>query len=88
VICPFHLWCREDHAKQGSVDPLVLEERILLVMTTYAPNLWRVFLTYATDAVGMVTLLFIIIFFFVQFFVTFCVCFSVFFVFSGAGNYF
>lgn len=33
---------------------LVLEERILLLLITYAPNLWRVFLTYAQDAVGKV----------------------------------
>ena len=37
--------------KRGSADTLVLEERILLVLTTYAPNLWKVFLTYCTDAV-------------------------------------
>lgn len=42
------------HYKRGSVDPLVLEERIQLVMSTYAPNLWKVFLTYACDAVGKI----------------------------------
>jgi hypothetical protein len=47
------MWCKGHH-KRGSRDVLVLEERILLLMTTYAPNLYRVFLTYAHDAVGKV----------------------------------
>lgn len=33
-------------------DPLLHDARILLVLITYASNLWKVFLTYATDAVG------------------------------------
>ena len=33
---------------------LVLEDRIPLLLMTYAPNLWRVFLVYAQDAVGKV----------------------------------
>jgi len=53
VICPLFVWCKGHH-KRGSKDVLVLEERILLLMTTYAPNLFRVFLTYAHDAVGKV----------------------------------
>eukprot|EP00601_Ochromonadales_sp_CCMP2298_P029316 CAMPEP_0173342112 /NCGR_PEP_ID=MMETSP1144-20121109/10001_1 /TAXON_ID=483371 /ORGANISM="non described non described, Strain CCMP2298" /LENGTH=477 /DNA_ID=CAMNT_0014288619 /DNA_START=491 /DNA_END=1921 /DNA_ORIENTATION=- len=52
VICPLYTWCQ--HHKRGSKDTLVLEERILLLMTTYSPNLYRVFLTYAHDAVGRV----------------------------------
>ena len=47
------MWCKGHH-KRGSKDVLVLEERILLLMTTYAPNLYRVFLTYGHDAVGKV----------------------------------
>jgi hypothetical protein len=47
------LWCK-GHYKRGATDELVLEERIALVMITYAPNLWRVFLNYATDAVGKI----------------------------------
>lgn len=54
VICPFYLWSKGRY-KRGSTDPLVLEERILLVLNTYAPNLWRVFLTYATDVVGKIS---------------------------------
>jgi hypothetical protein len=38
----------------GAIDVLVREERILLVLSIYAPNLWRVFLSYAQDAVGKV----------------------------------
>jgi hypothetical protein len=53
VICPLFVWTKGHH-KRGSRDVLVLEERILLLLTTYAPNLWRVFLTYAHDAVGKV----------------------------------
>jgi hypothetical protein len=54
VICPLFVWTKGHH-KRGSRDVLVLEERILLLLTTYAPNLWRVFLTYAHDAVGKVS---------------------------------
>lgn len=53
TICPLYLWCKGHH-KRGSSDELVLEERILLVMSTYAPNLWKVFLTYSADAVGKI----------------------------------
>lgn len=53
AICPLYVWCKGHH-KRGSRDVLVLEERILLLMTTYAPNLYRVFLTYGHDAVGKV----------------------------------
>lgn len=55
VMCPLFVWCKGHH-KRGSRDVLVLEERILLLMTTYAPNLYRVFLTYGHDAVGKVCL--------------------------------
>jgi hypothetical protein len=54
VICPFYIWCCRGHQKRGASDPLVLEERIALVMIAYAPNLWKVFLNYATDAVGKI----------------------------------
>ena len=53
VICPLFVWCKGHH-KRGSRDVLVLEERILLLMVTYAPNLYRVFLTYGHDAVNKV----------------------------------
>lgn len=56
MICPFYLWCK-GHNKRGSTDELVLEERIALVMVTYAPNLWKVFLNYASDATGKVNVL-------------------------------
>ncbi len=62
VICPLYVWSNstsnpsgKHHEKRGSTDPLVLEARILLLMVTYAPNLWRVFLTYAQDASGKVS---------------------------------
>lgn len=48
------IWSKGRH-KRGSTDVLVLEERIQLLLATYAPNLWRVFLCYAQDAVGKVT---------------------------------
>lgn len=51
VVCPLFVWSRGRH-KRGSTDVLVLEERILLLLVTYSPNLWKVFLMYATDAVG------------------------------------
>jgi len=53
VVCPLFVWCKGHH-KRGSRDVLVLEERILLLMVTYAPNLYRVFLTYGHDAVNKV----------------------------------
>jgi hypothetical protein len=53
VICPMYVWSKS-HNKRGSKDVLVLEERILLLMITYSPNLYRVFLTYGHDAVGKV----------------------------------
>lgn len=51
VMLPTYLWSRGKF-KRGASDVLVLEERILLVLVTYLPNLWQVFLTYAADAVG------------------------------------
>lgn len=50
-LCPLYAWCK-GHCKRGSLDVLVLEDRIPLLAITYAPNLWRVFLMYAQDAVG------------------------------------
>ena len=34
---------------------LVMEDRLPLLLLTYAPNLWRVFLMYAQDVVGKTT---------------------------------
>ena len=55
------LWSRGGHHKRGARDVLVLEERILLLMNTYAPNLYKVFLTYAHDAVGKVSIYWILL---------------------------
>lgn len=55
VMLPLFVWC--GRCKRGSSDVCVLEERILLCMCVYSPNLWKVFLTYAADAVGKVGLL-------------------------------
>lgn len=49
IIIPLFVWCYK-HEKRGSQDILVLEERILLLLTMYSPNIWKVFLTYAHDA--------------------------------------
>eukprot|EP01038_Epipyxis_sp_PR26KG_P014897 gene14897-20034_t len=54
VMAPLFVWCK-GHYKRGCQDMLLLEERILLLVLLYSPNLWRVFLTYATDALGKVT---------------------------------
>jgi len=51
-IGPLFVWSNDHHNKKGSIDELVLDERILLLMNTYAPNLWKVFLSYGTDALG------------------------------------
>ena len=51
VLCPLYAWCK-GHCKRGSIDTLVTEDRLALLMFTYSPNLWRVFLMYAQDAVG------------------------------------
>jgi hypothetical protein len=56
MILPLYAWCKGGGCKRGAGDALVVEERVLLVMLTYAPNLWKVFLTYAQDAVGKVRL--------------------------------
>jgi hypothetical protein len=48
AILPLSCWSRGHH-KRGSTDTLVTDERIVLLLMTYAPNLWRVFLAYAQD---------------------------------------
>ena len=40
-ILSLYAWS-QGHSKRGSTDPLVTEERIVLLLTTYAPNLWKV----------------------------------------------
>ena len=47
-IVPLYAWSL-GHSKVGSEDCLVREERVSLLMVTYAPNIWRVFLFYAQD---------------------------------------
>ena len=47
-ILPLSCWAKGHH-KRGSTDTLVTDERIVLLLMTYAPNLWRVFLSYAQD---------------------------------------
>lgn len=53
MVLPLFVWCK-GHCKLGSTDILLKEERIALALLTYSPNLWKVFLTYAADAVGKV----------------------------------
>lgn len=48
AILPLSCWSKGHH-KRGSTDTLVTDERIVLLLMTYAPNLWRVFLAYAQD---------------------------------------
>jgi hypothetical protein len=45
-VLPLYVWS-QDHFKAGSQDPLLRDPRISLLLMTYAPNLWRVFLHYA-----------------------------------------
>lgn len=47
-VLPLYAWA-QGHSKRGSSDPLVTEERIALLMVTYAPNLWKVFLMYCQN---------------------------------------
>jgi len=49
-ILPLYIWCSQGHSKLGTTDPLVADERIALLFMTYAPNLWKVFLSYACDS--------------------------------------
>ena len=49
-IVPLFIWCHQGHSKLGTTDPLVADERIALLLLTYAPNLWKVFLSYACDS--------------------------------------
>lgn len=48
TMLPLFCWSKGHH-KRGSTDTLVTDERIVLLLMTYAPNLWRVFLAYAQD---------------------------------------
>jgi hypothetical protein len=50
-MVPLSAWCN-GHMKNGSVDALVTDERIALLLSTYSPNLWKVFLMYAHDILG------------------------------------
>ena len=49
TVCPLFAWIQNGHNKSGCRDPLLLEERVPLLLHTYAPNLWKVFLAYAQD---------------------------------------
>jgi hypothetical protein len=48
-VLPLYAWCL-GHDKQGVTDVMVSDERIALLLMTYAPNLWRVFLAYSQDS--------------------------------------
>lgn len=49
-LIPLYSWS-VGNEKRGTVDPLLQDERIALLLVTYMPNLWRVFLAYAQDSV-------------------------------------
>ena len=51
VILPMFTWTQH-HCRKGCKDPLLLEPRVHLLFSTYAPNLWKVFLMYAQDLSG------------------------------------
>ena len=51
VVLPMYAWT-QSHCRKGCTDPLLLEPRVHLVLSTYAPNLWKVFLMYAQDLNG------------------------------------
>ena len=53
TMLPLCCWSKGHH-KRGSTDTLVTDERIVLLLMTYAPNLWRVFLAYAQDCTAKV----------------------------------
>lgn len=48
-LIPLYSWS-VGNEKCGTVDPLLQDERIALLLVTYMPNLWRVFLAYAQDS--------------------------------------
>jgi hypothetical protein len=51
-LVPLMAWTRErSHNKRGSTDVLVKEERIALLLATYSPNIWKVFLMYAHNSI-------------------------------------
>jgi hypothetical protein len=49
-MCPLMAWSK-GHNKRGSTDILVREERIALLLVTYSPNIWKVFLMYAHNSI-------------------------------------
>jgi len=53
AVLPLFTWS-QGHEKRGATDILVIEGRILLLMQTYAINLWKVFLFYAVDQSGRI----------------------------------
>jgi hypothetical protein len=48
-LLPLYSWT-VDNDKRGTQDPLLQDERIALLIVTYMPNLWKVFLAYACDS--------------------------------------
>lgn len=50
AMCPLMAWTK-GHNKRGSTDVLVREERVALLLATYSPNMWKVFLMYAHNSI-------------------------------------
>jgi hypothetical protein len=48
-LVPLYSWS-VGNEKRGTTDPLLQDERIALLLVTYMPNLWRLFLAYAQDS--------------------------------------
>ncbi len=46
---PLYAWKVGNNEKLGTIDPLLADERIALLLMAYAPNLWKLFLMYAGD---------------------------------------
>jgi hypothetical protein len=53
VLLPLYVWLN-GHYKLGTIDPLMSDARVTLMANVYAPNIWKVFLMYASDLNGRV----------------------------------
>ena len=45
AIVPLYVW-QQNYHQLGCVDPLLTDRKVLLILLSYAPNLWKVFTTY------------------------------------------
>ena len=45
AIVPLYVW-QQNYHQLGCIDPLLTDRKVLLILISYAPNLWKVFTTY------------------------------------------